>query len=426
MSDWVTRRPDAVTRRPDACWGVIGHGPNARLALWPPHERRLHLLSPTAAAVWESIDSTISTRELVDRLARRFDAAPAVIERDIAPLLDRLINSGLATDPSAPDGTIDLVDRSTLSSNVISIGARVARCLIGPVGTFAGPLMIAVDDLQLSETLRPILAPLIDTSERAAMIEINVRAHDDGWIVARDGVDVGWCTTRAHALRTVLGEVNTAPLDHVTDAVVLHASAMIIGTPETGSRVLFPGISNSGKSTLAAQLCLRGHGYLTDEALAIDVDTLGARPFHKSLCIEPSGQAVLPELADLVPSHGLSAIWDVDPRKLEPGYLASGGPIDAVVFPTYTPGAVSSLTPLEPLEALQRLIANAFDFSTVGQPAFATLVELANTTPMYQLVHGGTGAQLVLLESRFGAGSLRPTPIQSRIERRSGGAVPAA
>jgi hypothetical protein len=57
-----------------------------------------------------------------------------------------------------------------------------------------------------------------------------------------------------------------------------------------------------------------------------------------------------------------------------------------IVFPTYEAGSTTSLTPVEPVDALVRLLANAFDFDALGQEGLNALAHLATTVPAHRLV----------------------------------------
>jgi hypothetical protein len=219
------------------------------------------------------------------------------------------------------------------------------------------------------------------------------------WRISRNGQPVVTVSTRERAVRTVVAECNSAPLSHIEDAVVFHAAGADLGR----GVALVPGVSNAGKSTLVAQLMQRGHAYVSDEAIAVDLESLNARPYVKSICLEAGSHGMFPELA---PERGLGATasttWDVDPRTIGPGRTSSGGPICAIVFARFEAGVDAELQPMEPLEVLRLLIANAFDFSHIGQVAFEAVVRMSEALPAYMLVHGGGTAHLDQLETLLG------------------------
>lgn len=401
----MTSPSTMLQRSPDACWGVIDGVEEDQLVLWSSSERRLRVLNHTAASVWNMFGRPRSQPELVEAMAETYGAPTATVEPDVVRLVDELVDAGFLC--SSTDLRLSITDPARTSDPPRSFNADMMT--IGPIQALGSSIMVSVTDPELHSGLSAILDPLTAPAagiEADPPIEIVIERTGELFTVTRDGEVCTRSSNTEHILRSVLAEINSAPLDHVRSAVVLHAAGAAFpgATSATDeSLVVFPGVSNAGKSTLVTQLCLRGHAYLTDEAVAIQVDSLEAQPFHKSICIEFSGQKVLSELADVAPSPTLSKTWDIDPRQVGSGRLAHAGPIAAIVFPRFSHGATTNIEPLEPFEALQRLIANAFDFSSVGQPAFRALVRLANAVPAFALDHGGDGTQLDELEHLSGS-----------------------
>ncbi len=400
-----------IQRRPDACWGVVSANGDKNVVLWSPSERRLHLLNSTAEVVWRGVRSPISVGDLVDTIVARFKASRPMVNRDVRALVDRLMSSELLCDSKEADNIPERASISEYERPAELYPNVVGPRTIGPLCVLGCPMLVDSNDDRLAQSLSSILAPLRDQTidlTTGSVIHLEATTTAKGWSISRNGNVVREVSTIEQALRTVLAEVNAAPLAVQRTNVVLHAAGAAfggeqsVGVASEDSLVVFPGVSNAGKSTLVAQLCTRGHRYLTDEAVAIDVYSLEAQPFHKAICVEPMAQTVLGGLDYAVSQPLISTTWDVDPRRIGLGRLADGGPIKAFVFPTFLPGSNTELRPLETLDTLQRLIANAFDFASVGQPAFATLVRLANTVPSYSLEHDGDGRQLSMLENLFG------------------------
>jgi hypothetical protein len=270
---------------------------------------------------------------------------------------------------------------------------------IGPLRALGVPMTVDTNDAllhnELSRVLDSLHDPKPDEADLSNGLQLRVTAESGMWVISCNGRLVVRASTRVQALRRVLSECNAAPLRVIDSSVVLHAAGADLGD----GLVLFPGISNAGKSTLVAQLMERGHGYLTDEAVAVDVESLHAAPFHKALCLESASQTLL---AHLAPPSATTSTWDVDPRSIGPGNLATGGLILALVFPTFDAEAKTEIRPLEPFDAMQLLLGNAFDFTRIGQSAFAALTRMANALPAYALTHCGDQAHLDMLENLFG------------------------
>lgn len=385
------------------------------LVLFSANDRRLHVLNPTAARVWDAMRSPRSFGELVADVAEEYGVSGVEIVDDVATLIERFDREGLCdfrptvgrpigTGPQSESRT----DRESQGVNAERIGAVGAPLTLRALGV---PVIMETDDVMLATELARVFAPLsvssidLDAQDDLARLQhIVIEGADGWWHIRRNGVHVQTVASRGRAVRLAVAECNSAPLAVVEAAVVLHSSAVELG----GGVVLFPGVSNAGKSTLAAELLLRGHGYVTDEAAAVDVHSLAVRPFPKSICIEPGSQHLFPEEMSRRHGAGLSIDdgqpWDVDPRLIGAGRLSPGGPIAGVVFPVFDSDAEPSLRPVAPIEALRLLVANAFDFTSDGHRVFPALVRMAGALPCYVSVHRGGPQHLDQLESMFGSG----------------------
>ncbi len=386
-------------KRADVGEGEVG----GALLLFSSTERRLHQLNPTAAAIWRAVDETRTVADVVDAVAAAYDVDSPTIEPDVCEVLMRLRDGGLLLDDRDAQDRLPPARRSRIP------GPASDSVRIGPIAALDTTLFIDVDHsapeaAMLATLLEHAVAPL--AAQHGSRIELDrsagtvalleARHHGDGWTVIRNDSEVVSRATRDRAVRTLLAEVNAIALEGMTNALVFHAAAIEF----PAGVVLFPGVSNAGKSTLAAQLIGRGHGYLTDEAAAITASG-EVHPFHKSLCLEHGAQALLPTLA---PRHGgTSGVWDVDPRSIGPGRLSDGGALAGIVFPRFCGGSDVGLRALAPIEAIELLLANAFDFAELGAEAFERLAQLAISMPCHALDHGGQPETLTMLERRFGS-----------------------
>jgi len=254
----------------------------------------------------------------------------------------------------------------------------------------------------LIQDLHRVLNPLRD-SERlinvgsTSFVHLEVtEAPNSGWRLHRNGRLVSTTTSATTLRQGVLASVNAGAIEALSRSVGFHAGA--VEFPK--GVVVFPGVSNAGKSTLVTQLLQRGHRYLTDEASAIGVESGEVMPFTKSLCIDLGGRQLFPELApvDRVPTR----TWDVDPSAIGTGIFGSGGPPIAFVFPRYQPGAAVRCERLSGSNALVRLLENSFDFHASGAEGAAMLLELAEKVPCFALTHSGQREHLEMLEGQFG------------------------
>jgi hypothetical protein len=158
-----------------------------------------------------------------------------------------------------------------------------------------------------------------------------------------DGERVAGMTTLSAMVDALVHDLNRRVVD-ASPHLLLHAG----GVAGAGVAVALPGHMEAGKTTLTAGLVRAGLGYLTDEALAFDRETLLALPYPKPLSIDPGAWPLFLELAPPESAEGL---------RLQP--MASAGysyptrgagrfmPTAAVVFPaTRRAPVVTALVPV--------------------------------------------------------------------------------
>ena len=66
--------------------------------LFETRAEKVYTLTPTAAAVIQQIAAGRATHEIAPELARRFDAADGIIEREVGAFLAELRDKGLVED----------------------------------------------------------------------------------------------------------------------------------------------------------------------------------------------------------------------------------------------------------------------------------------------------------------------------------------
>jgi hypothetical protein len=180
------------------------------------------------------------------------------------------------------------------------------------------------------------------------------------------------------------------------DNLSIHAG----GVEREGVGLVFPGGIAAGKSTLVAGLLRAGFRYLTDEAVALDRDTLWIRPYPKPVSLDPGSWPLFPELepdADLATGDYKAAQWQVPPNAIGPGLLGQSCPIGVVVFPRLEVGAESRLEPVGRAEALVELAGHTFRFSDRSRDALDLLAEAVRPATCYRLTVGRLEPAVALL-----------------------------
>ena len=170
--------------------------------------------------------------------------------------------------------------------------------------------------------------------------------------------------------------------------LLLHAAALC----RDGRLLLLPGESAFGKSTLAAALATHDWVLYSDELAPLNPETLNVAPFPLPVGIKSRSLSALksyyPDLTaqaacrradgQLVRYLATSQIPLADPDA----YLA---PVAALIFPRYRPDAVTCLTRLTPLQALELLVQTGSSERPLRSNDVEALLSLAGQRPCWSL-----------------------------------------
>lgn len=139
---------------------------------------------------------------------------------------------------------------------------------------------------------------------------------------------------------------------------LMHAAAVT----KAGYTIIMPADMESGKTTTTAGLLREDFGYVTDEAVALDPETLWLTPFPKALSIDPGSWGLFPELA-LRHEGPRVRQWHVPAADL--GASTAHGPVPPphlVVIPKYVGGDITEAVRLPAAEAAFELARMTFHF----------------------------------------------------------------
>jgi hypothetical protein len=186
---------------------------------------------------------------------------------------------------------------------------------------------------------------------------------DSAWdqvAVERDGAVLGDPAPLWIAVDQLIADVTRRAIASRPDHLLLHAAAVSFA----GHGVLLPGPSGSGKSTSAAALVLAGFDYLTDEAAAIDPDSLEIVPYPKPLSLRPASAQ---QLGINLPALGRLGSPGLAPSSVLRAHSHGRQvPVRLLLFPHYDPRAPSALTPMSRAEAFVEVTNNSFNFVDHG------------------------------------------------------------
>jgi hypothetical protein len=178
-----------------------------------------------------------------------------------------------------------------------------------------------------------------------------------------------------------------------------------------GRAWLLAGPPESGKTSLALALALRGWALFGDEIALIDAPSLKAWACRRDLILRPGTRALLrPEMGQVPDFKWADGDCYFSPRLVgpapeEPAELAG------LVFPALRRGAGAGREPLGRAEAARRLLEQAMNLGDWG----AKGVELVG-----RLVEGCPAMELVFGDAREGAAALSEVPVMAKAHDRKG------
>lgn len=174
----------------------------------------------------------------------------------------------------------------------------------------------------------------------------------------------------------------------------MHAAAVT----RAGGAIMMAGEWGSGKSTLTARLCHAGWQYLTDDTAPIDPATDRVLPFPQTPLMRPASRV------PLSPAE-LSGLEKVAIPLAPASWVTEPVPIEAIVFPRYTPGIAARLDPITPADAVFAMVPHILNFPGHRQQALEYLARLVRSRALLRLPFCTASEAASLLLDRFGRSS---------------------
>jgi hypothetical protein len=195
----------------------------------------------------------------------------------------------------------------------------------------------------------------------------------------------------------------------LAESPLLGMHAGVVSAPS--GLIVMPGHSGLGKTTLVAALVRAGFGYVSDEALAIDRDTLIATPFPRPLALAGDVWPLFAVDRDIGPAPSAGREGFIDPAVL--GRVdASGGRVHDIVLANRRPQTdgdrlLSTFEPatLEPASrgpAVQALLSRAFNHYADPAASFQAVVALVRPAQIWRATYSHAPDLARLMSQQFG------------------------
>lgn len=231
-------------------------------------------------------------------------------------------------------------------------GRSLALALLGV------PVRITCDDRELGARLALCYGGALPGEVEAGALEAGLRRSGPRWRIEVAGREPREEADPIEALRALHHELVHGVMRRAPELFFVHAA--VVAWRERG--IVLPGLSRSGKSTLALALVLEGARLVSDELLAFDPERTVARAFPRAFKIRDECLDYFPELAGRFVGAGEGRFLPFD--ALPAPVVAARVRPEVLVVPRWSPQASSRPIPLARGEALLALTASALNFGT--------------------------------------------------------------
>ena len=261
--------------------------------------------------------------------------------------------------------------------------------------------VVSSDDVRIVDLVRALWGPFVVEDPGLDPRELHIRRDEDRWTVAQpphppiSAVDP-WIVVSA-----VRNSVSGIAIANAGPMVPVHGAAV----ERDGVFLVLSGPVRAGKTTLLLELLDRGWLLVTDDLVALDPETLTARPFQKPLSVR-----------DPETWRRFSRGWDVPawlpdptvvgliPATAMPHSAAAEYRPSLLVFPRFVAAGDPFLEVLTPAQVVAWCGDNLHSRGP-GEPGLLPAVaRLSISTPGYTVRYGSTGVALELLEKCLAGG----------------------
>lgn len=336
-----------------------------RNLLFSSSRKAIYGLNVSAADIWGWLEQGASAAEAGRRLEER-GLDPLTAETLVRGALAEWERLGLIVprqDTASPaDGAV---------SRVLSLAGVRLRVSCSPA--HAGTLMA---------TLRHL-----EASAGAADIHLEVIEGDSRLHLLRNGEWLAACLPE-EAPPVLRAQLLAEALDHSRYELALHAASMLVGD----RLLLLCGPPGAGKTTLSLGLAHAGFGYCADDVTLLDASALctglplAPSVKHGSWSVLERSHAGLADAPIFRRPDGTQVRYPVPDRVVRTRPTRVGW----IVLLHRRPGESARLVGVDPVEALQGILADAYARQRhLTDPAFDALVTTIERARIRRLVYAG-------------------------------------
>lgn len=350
-----------------------------------PGQFRLFVLNESAAWIWDGLAAGLEPEDLARMLAERFELPEPEVVRQVETSIAQWRRACLFEPAPAPPA---------LALAAPPIGPAIDA----PAWTLRlGELSVALhlEDAGLRERLAGIVEHLRHPAETPADRRLALRGSAAEWALAGDGLLPVSGTGLDAALTETIGALIDIGCDAEARLAVLHGAGLVSAE---GYGIALIGPGGSGKTTLAMALNAGGYALLGDDTVPVSNEGLliGLR---MSACVKAGSWAALSRWRPDIETAETLQRFGEPVRYLPPTGPAAQKPVPLrrFLFPRYSPEAAPGMTPLSPVEALQRIVEAEAVIRNLSQTKLDALVRWVESAPAFELVYPDLDSALRLV-----------------------------
>jgi hypothetical protein len=257
----------------------------------------------------------------------------------------------------------------------------------------------------IQDAVERLFVDILDASDLAPDHEIVVEESGTGLLSVTVVDGQSFRATRPNiALANLVSAVTRLALDEDPGRLHLHCAALSLD----GRGVLISAQSETGKTTLTAALVQRGWTYVSDEAVALELESTSVFGFAKPLMIKPGGGELVPEIekgrVSLEP--GDTGWWHTPASSISDRIVSEVTPAAIVILHRHPDGSTDvprPATPLHPADAVVALMEETMDAERFGPDGVVVLANLAARCKCVKLPVGPLEAATAALEELMGS-----------------------
>jgi hypothetical protein len=367
------------------------------LVVFSPFQSSLVVLNSTARLIWEMLSHDQEPEKIANQLSNAFNIAFEKAQNDVEAVRHLWNSEDLPTDVShaadttSPFNSFDTIaleqDRQPVSKRTYAINDRV--------------FSIAFQSAEIEAIIQAVLGHRECPAATKPRSLFTVLADKSDYCLIEDGVEVARENSPHRLRHALIYEAAKSCYPDFEWLIFLHAGAV-----SDGKRcILMPGMPGCGKSTLTAALSLDGYHYVCEDIAPITRKPWSVASVQTRICLREGGwMALKQKYPDLTAVRG-GRRWGKQLRYVLPPNsrsISTQLPVQCIIFPEYTPGAVFQFAPISSEEMLARLIQTGAWFSgPQDEDRIKELLAWIETTPGYQLRYQNSEEAMVSIRHLF-------------------------